>query len=127
MALVKYFTNKDSDKYKQCDYLQYNYDTHQKVVNTYIQRSPSKPYYAESDQVVQQSRMNACSNDSSQVSPYLKRGMIGTNSDSESPTKVSNNMNDQIYYCIKDPKVIPINLDKTVYSSSGSASSDQNT
>ena len=69
MALVKYFTNKDSDKYKQCDYLQYNYDTHQKVVNTYIQRSPSKPYYAESDQV---SSHDTYSNDSSKVNPYLR-------------------------------------------------------
>ena len=36
-------------------------------------------------------------------------------------------MNEQLYYCIKDPELNLINFDKTFYSSSGSASSDQNT
>jgi len=133
-ALVKCLTNKDGDKYIQCDYLQYNPHgvryADEKVVSTYIQRSPSKPYYTETDnlaQYVQQSPRKPYFNDTPQVTPYLSRAMYDPNSDSQSPTKMSSNMSEQIYYCVQDPGVMPINLDQTVYSSSGSASSDPNT
>jgi len=122
IALVRYLAYKNSDIYKHCDYLQYNYDPHQKVVNNYMQRSPTKPYYSGTDQFVQQSPNNSYCNDSSQVTPYLRRG-----GNIENPTVNSNNISEQIYYCLKDPQVMPNNLDKRLYSSSCSASSDQNT
>ena len=37
------------------------------------------------------------------------------NSESESPTNASSSTFDPIYYCIKDPKVMPINFDKSLY------------
>ena len=107
-ALVKCLTNSDSDKSMQCDYLQY---ADQKVVSTYIQRSPSRPYYTETDRT-------PYSHDRTQVSPYLGRVLYDPHSDSQSSN---------IYYCVQDPGLIPSNLDHTVYSSSGSASSDPNT
>merc|ERR1711874_901952 len=117
--------NNEGDKYTQCDYLQY--DPHgvrhadEKVVSTYIQRSPSRPYYTETDnlaQFVQQSPRTPYSHDRTQVSPYLSRVLYDPHSDSQSSN---------IYYCVQDPGLIPSNLDHTVYSSSGSASSDPNT
>jgi len=130
-ALVKCVTTRDSDKYRQCDYLQYNTHTVQyadhKVVTPYIQRSPSKPYYTESPHLVHQSPEKPYWNITPQVTPYLSRDIYAPNSDGENSTKMSSNMNEQIYYCVQDPKVVPLNFDPTVYSSSGSAVSEQNT
>ena len=123
-ALVKCLTNSDSDKSMQCDYLQY---ADEKVVSTYIQRSPSRPYYTETDNVQQWPR-TPYSVERTEVSPFLSRVLYGPHSDSaQSVTGISSNMSEQIYHCIQDPGLIPSNLDHTVYSSSGSASSDPNT
>jgi len=126
-ALVKCLSNKEGDKYNQCDYLQYN--THrvhyadEKVVSGDTQRSPSRPFYTDTDnlaQLVQQSPRKPYSNNSSEVSPYLS-------CDSKDVTAMNSNISDQIYYCVQDPGLVHSNLDQRIYSSSGSASSDPNT
>jgi len=131
-ALVKCLTNRDSDKYGQCDYLQYNPHgvryAEDKVVSTYMQRSPSKPYYTDSDdlaQFVQHSPRKPyySDRDTPQVTPYLSRAVYEPTSEGPSPTKI----NEQIYYCVQEPGSGVTLRDQTVYSSSGSASSDPNT
>ena len=127
IVIVNCFTDKKCDDFRQNDFLQYKYHEgqidHQRIVNKYMQRSPSKPYYAEVDDFVERALRKPNCNVTPLVTPYLTRVMYDPNFDSNNPMP----MKDQIYYCVQDPCMTPTHLDQTVYSSLDSRSSDPNT
>ena len=97
-----------SAKYIQCDYLQYNTNVMKQaddmLITTYMQPSPNHQIYSEIDK----------------YSPYNEHPP-----QHHSPVIMSQ---EQIYYSVQEPVHGHVNPgEQTVYSSSGSASSDQNT
>ena len=121
-AIVKCCKDKRSaGKYIHCDYLQYNTNVMKQaddlLITTYMQPSPSHQIYAEIDK----------------YSPYMDHS--GSPNQPKHPRYPVMVPPEQIYYSVQDPlgqgsgsgHGPMIHLDHNVYSSSGSASSDQNT
>ena len=118
-ALVKCCNDRRrSAKYIQCDYLQYNTNVMKQaddmLITTYMQPSPSHQIYSEIDK----------------YSPYMENPQHQSPQQQHFPVIVPQ---EQIYYSVQDPldttvsHPLATHADHIVYSSSGSASSDQNT